>query len=216
VEPRALRQIFRVVAFGIAVASCAPQVSAQSTGRIAAGLGFTGRQPIRDDSRGSAGVNFIWRLGQGREGWGYRYGLNWYSTYLERTIGDTSTQFGKLSVRPIMGGYGYTHLMGRAAVSTNVLAGYAFTGFSMDSLAREKYRALVGGPNIHSDVRNTAVIKPEVSAWINLSDKLGANLGVGYMIARPEVTITSVAGRDRRRVVADTLMIKIGLVYSVY
>jgi hypothetical protein len=41
-------------------------------------------------------------------------------------------------------------------------------------------------------------------------------VGVHYMMARPEVTVRSSLGSDRRTVRADMFQMKVGLAYSVF
>lgn len=60
------------------------------------------------------------------------------------------------------------------------------------------------------------MLKPEVQAWVDLSRKVGLNISLGYMIARPDVTVSSSLGRDTRAIRADVLMFKVGAVYSVF
>jgi hypothetical protein len=59
-------------------------------------------------------------------------------------------------------------------------------------------------------------VKPEVSTWIDVSDKVGLNVSIGYMVARPTVTLTTALGSDPRAVRADVVMVKVGLVYSMF
>ncbi len=66
------------------------------------------------------------------------------------------------------------------------------------------------------DTSNTIVVKPELSLWRDLSEKMGLRASVGYMVARPQITVSSTAGVDKRRVNADMLMFKVGVVYSIF
>lgn len=191
--------------------------AAQSSGRIAIGASVSSKQAADPDARGKTGISFLWRLGQGGEGWGWKYGTNWYSASLERDLGGTEEDFGDLRVRPFMGGYGYSHRFGRRVkVSAGVLGGYAITSFSMRPTFNDAYRDQLGAETVSARASNTFVIKPDVSAWIDVNRKIGINIGAGYMVARPTVTVSSSLGEDRRRVRADTLMLKVGAVYSIF
>jgi hypothetical protein len=191
--------------------------AAQTRGKFAAGGAITAKQPGDDDAQGSIGRALIWRLGQAKEGWNYKYGLSWFSTRLDRTIEDSSSGIGKLNVRPILGGYGYTHVFSqRTSVSASMLGGYAFTSFSLDQSARDRFRTALGDGPFKADAANTFVLKPEVSTWINLTEKIGLNINAGYILARPTVTIRTSGAQDRRRVNADMLMLKVGFVYSLF
>ena len=192
------------------------EVQAQTDGRVAIGGNVGTKQTPQSGSRGSIGLGFLWRIGHGREGWGWKYGLNWYSAELQRPIGGENHEFGELNVRPFMGGYGYTRLVRGGQVSANVLGGFAFTSFSVRNDYALTYRFNNGGASIDADVSKAWVLKPEVSAWFDVARKLGINASAGYMIARPELAVTSALGRERRRLNADVVMIKVGAVYSIF
>lgn len=55
-----------------------------------------------------------------------------------------------------------------------------------------------------------------MSLWHDVSRKVGLNVTVGYMIARPTLTVSTSMGVERQRVRADMFTVKIGVVYSVY
>jgi hypothetical protein len=192
------------------------ELFAQSTGKLAVGASVSSKFAGASDTRGGTGIGFLYRWGHGREGWGWKYGISWYSAELGRSLEGTQSDFGKLQVRPFLAGYGYTQIIGRTKLSANLMGGYAFTSFSPHDSFDQAYRALRGVDAIDTSSSNVFVIRPEVSLWYDVSKKVGFNLGAGYVIARPEVTVTSSLGRDRHRVHADMFSIKAGLVYSVY
>src|SRR5439155_27155028 len=49
-----------------------------------------------DAARGRFGPGLLWRFGQGHEGWGYHWGLNWYAVDIDRSIGGLVTELGEL------------------------------------------------------------------------------------------------------------------------
>jgi hypothetical protein len=191
-------------------------LSAQTTGRVAVGAHISSKSGVDDLSSGHTNLGFLFRLGNGKPGWGWKYGLNWYSTDLDQTLSGVEREFGELKVRPVMGGYGYTRLIGSVQVSANILGGYAFTSFEVRPSFDEAYRRMAGVQSLHTDPSNTFVLKPEISTWINVSRKIGININTGYMVARPTVTVSGAFGEDRRRVSADMFIFKVGAVYSIF
>ncbi len=151
-----------------------------------------------------------------RKGWGIKYGFNWYATELTRPLQGRDEAFGKLRVRPILVGYGYTQPVGRAKISVNLKGGYAFSSFRLRPTFVDAYGAALGAQIAQVDAANTFVLKPEVSTWIDLNEKVGLYITGGYMIARPRIAVTTTTGEDRRRVQADVIMLKIGAAYSVF
>jgi hypothetical protein len=192
--------------------------AAQSKGKFAVGGQFSRKHSVDGESHGSMGPGLLWRFGQSKQGWKYKYGLGWYSTQLDRAIGgDIPSEFGKLRVRPILGGYGYTHLIGKkTSIAASLLGGPAFTSFALSSDASDRFRSMLGAETIEAGAGHTFVLKPQISTWIDLNEKIGLNFTTGYVVARPTVTVRTPAGEDKRRVNADMMTFKVGMVYSVF
>jgi len=189
----------------------------QTGNRVAIGAALGVRATGRPDATGDFNPIFIWRIGHDGPGWGFRYGFNWFDTDLVRAIDGRPTPFGHLNVRPIMVGYGYRFALGRlATLSANLKGGYAFSSFSMQPGFGDRYQDSLGVRGVQADVHNTFVVKPELAAWVDLSRKVGLNITAGYMIARPNISLSTSAGADRRRIDADMFMMKIGAVYSIF
>ena len=189
---------------------------AQTTGKFAIGAHVSKRASTGPEAHGNLGIGLLWRIGHSKTGFGWDWGLNWVSVDVDRSIGGTATDLGELKLRPIMVGYGYTHVFGRTSISAKTLTGYAFTSMNMSSLANDAYRDRLGARTITADASNTLVLKPEVSLWRDLSEKIGVRASVGYLIARPHIAVRSTLGEDKRRVNADMLMFKVGMVYSIF
>jgi hypothetical protein len=204
-----------LLAVAITLASAA-DAAAQSTGKFAIGGQLSTRTAAGPENKGHVGVSLLWRFGQSKTGWGWHYGLYWFSTDLERSIGGVDTEFGRLRIRPIMGGYGYTRVVGRTAMTGKVMAGYAWTSMRLSPLATDAYHNRLGAQSVSADASNTMVVIPEVSAWYNVNEKIGLKVSSGYVVARPNVTVSSTAGLDKRRVRADNVTFKVGLVYSIF
>ncbi len=199
-----------------AIAAWPGAAYAQSGGMLALGMGLTIRDAPSAGAAGTIKPSFIWRIGHGNNGWGFRWGLNWYSAELTEPIAARSTEFGRLRVRPIMAGYGYERRFGRLLVGGGVIGGYALTAFDMTPEFNDQYRLRLGATTVRTTVSNTFVVRPEMSAWFDISPKVGLNISSGYVIARPEVTVLSSLGSDTRRIRADMFSFRVGAVYSVF
>lgn len=189
---------------------------AQETNKIAIGAAIVGKQATGGESHGTLGRSFIWRFGEAKEGWGLKYGTSWYSQEIDREIGGERQSFGRLRVMPFMAGYGYTHVMGRTSISGNLQGGYAFTKFSVHEPVNLALRSSLGLDRVEADVSNTFVVKPELSVWTDLSKKIGVNVSAGYMVARPFVSVSTGGSRSRTRIKADSVILKVGVVYSIF
>ena len=195
--------------------TCATPAFAQQKGRMAVGASV-GVRTAADSSaaQGKTGVGLAWRFGQSHEGWGWNYGLGWFSTDIARSMGGEDTDLGRLRVLAPLVGYGYTHVMGRKSISANLVGGYAFNKLAQEGDMANTLRERFGVGSV--DVGNTPVLRPGVSAWYNVNDKIGIQVGAHYTVARPRVTVTSPAGTDAGRLKADMFGVKIGMVYSIF
>jgi hypothetical protein len=188
---------------------------AQTKGTLALGWEIGPMLPISDSAGGSSEFGLVWRLGRYESGWGPHWGLNWYETALTRTVGDTSVELGNLHVRPITAGYGYTFVTGPWTVIADVLGGFAFTSMSMSQAAKDAYLRL-GARNATLDASSAWVVRPEAMIWYDINKDFGLVVNVGYMLARPTITVTTSAGTTARRFNADMLGIQVGLAYSIF
>jgi hypothetical protein len=169
-----------------------------------------------DHADGHPRLGPLVRLGGAQDGWRWKVGFNWYGADLEQDVGGNFRSFGRLRVRPIMAGYGYTRVSGRVSGTVALLGGLGFASFRLDQAFADLYRASIGGASVRDEVSNPFVLKPEVSVWIDLDERFGLNFGGGYMISRPSVTLRSPGGDDRRQIDADVFILSAGLVYSVF
>ena len=212
-----VKYLLRLSLFTAVAAGLLPsEAEAQTQNKFAVGANFSQKAAPDETSRGHKSIGLLWRIGRGSEGWGWKYGLNWYSTDLDRSLEGDHEAFGELRLRPFMGGYGYTKFFGPAKVSANLMAGYSFNSFDVASTFANAYGRLRSANSVDAEASNSFVLKPEVSTWFDVNRKIGINVSGGYMIARPDVTVTSSAGRERRNVRADTFMFKVGAVYSIF
>lgn len=197
-----------------------PSARAQVNSRFAAGVDFTIAATNRDLSEDHAQSQFfpepLWRFGTTDPGWGFHWGLNWYEVDIERPVGGVATRLGELHVRPIMAGYGYTWVKKKDAITVDLLGGFAFGSMSLASGAADAYRTRLGVQATDADASNVFVLKPEIGLWHDINRYLGLNINVGYMLARPDVSVTTSAGVERRTARADQFLIKAGLVYSIF
>jgi hypothetical protein len=201
----------------IVLATAAP-AAAQSSGRFAVG-GSVGTRIAPSSTVGGHPIDWglIWRFGHSEEGWGWDGGLNWFASEVDRSLAGAPTfELGKLHVRPLMVGYGYTHRIGPTAIKAGALGGYAFVSFTTGPTAADEYRNRLGAQSLSIDTGNTFVVKPQISVWRDINQKLGVNVSAGYLVARPNLTIRTSQGEQSERVRSDQFTAHVGLVYSVF
>jgi hypothetical protein len=198
------------------VVSMAAAADAQTDNHIAIGAEWTERLSQGPGSHGDQGIGFTWRFGQSTEGWGWSYGLGWYSTDIDRAVAGRTVEWGELKVRPFMAGYGYTHVMRRSALTAELMGGYAFTAFDLKPAAIDAYVAGLGARSLSADVGNVLVVRPQLGFWYDVNRRIGVHVGAAYVIARPKIVVSSTIGDDAVRYKADSFTLKIGAVYSIF
>jgi hypothetical protein len=217
---RLRRKMFRMryLSWLLIVVAIAAPAGAQSESKLALGGSIgSGFAPSSTVSGDKFGVGLLWRIGPSEEGFGWEGGLNWFAANVDHSVsGSPAFALGELHVRPIMVGYGYTHLVGPNAIKGSVQGGYAFSSFSTAPSAMDVYRDRLGALSLSTDAANTFVVKPQVSVWRDVSPRFGVRVTAGYLIARPNLTVRSTLGEERQRIRADRFMVDIGVVYSIF
>src|SRR3954465_4474963 len=99
---------FRTALAAALVLGAASSADAQEKNSLAVGGGFTFRGASDETAHGDPSVGLRMRFGHSDPGWGWQFGLGWYSTNFDREIGGRSIETGELKLRPIVAGYGYT------------------------------------------------------------------------------------------------------------
>lgn len=209
-----------VLILGLMTFGFASNARAQSEGKFALGAEFKVRMSDRasqeDYAKGKLGPGLLWRFGHSKPGWGFHWGLNWYTVEISRPIGGSATELGDLHLRPFMAGYGYTYIIGRNAIIASVIGGYAFGTIDISSTAVEAYKTRLGAASASADASNAIALRPQLGLWHDLSRKIGVNATTGYIYARPDVTVNTSIGPFKRKVRADQFYVKVGVVYSIF
>jgi hypothetical protein len=209
-----LRTLSAVVLLVVAIA---PRTAhAQTDGKFAVGANLGVRDALSPDADGGVGIGLLWRIGHSRTGWGWHWGFSWVSTDVAGSIDGAATELGELHVRPVMVGYGYTRVFGRTAVTGQVIGGYALSTLELAPEARAAFRDRLGAESVTVRPSGHPAFKPEVHVWRDLNGKVGLRVSAGYLVARPQITIRSTIGEDRRQLRADMLMLTVGMVYSIF
>jgi hypothetical protein len=206
----------RAAVSGLLMLMSAAYVGAQSDNRLALGANFSARRLTDESASGHSGIGLLWRFGEGETGWGWHWALNWFDADVRQSVGGSTVQLGELHIRPIMVGYGYSYRLGRQLFTANLVGGYCFTSMSLAPAAADAYHDRLGARSVSLRTSNPLVVRPAFDAWHDLSEKVGLNASIGFLVVRPRVTVLSTLGEDERRLRADTLQLKIGLVYSIF
>lgn len=175
--------------------------------RLLALGGLVGWSGPRDASLGSTTqIGPVVRIGRGG-GLGLTFGLGWFATdALPATIpGDP---LGRVRIRPIMGGVGYTVGGSRASASFSLVGGVALNSVVIGTNI-DPHELILG-------VDDSFAWRPAVSFWFDASDRIALTAFSGYVLTRPEATYLTAGEVTTRRLDASTVLAKVGLAYKLF
>jgi hypothetical protein len=215
-------RLIQVVCLAIAADILAGDAHAQGTTidsavtHVGLGAGISFYSPSSGEASSSQGIALAYRWHGFHSGWGPTFGLDWHSTDFNQTLGSVSaTPLGSLRMRALLAGIGYTRHYGKLSASASVSAGYSFNDFSVDGNAGPAF-ARGGIPFLGASVDNSAMLKPALAVWYDVARHVGVGVGVAYLVARPEETLTTATGSESRHLNADALEVSAGLTFGVW
>jgi len=188
----------------------ATNASAQMITNIAkrAGIGGSvgGIFPFDDDvSVGSAfGVNAGLAPAPG---FGPTIGLGWYQGDLTLSGISGDREVGRLRVRPLMGGVGYTWVTGRVATGVSINAGISFNSIDLN----DQYRTFFGpGTQVSVDASNSFAVRPQIRFEYSVARKVGVYTSLGYFFTKFDNVIETPVGRFENEWDASSFNIFVG------
>ncbi len=183
------------------------EISSASRRRLLAVGASVNTRQTSDDSL-SAGMTLgpLFRLGAGR-GLGLMFGLSWFNADL--SLDSSPGPLGHITVRPVMGGASYTFTdQTRWSIGASLVGGVAFNSFTLEESTARDVLAL--------EVDNSLAIRPGLSLWLDLTNRVALNVFTGYVITRPQMTFLENGQFARRSVRADTAVLNVGMAYKVF
>jgi hypothetical protein len=199
--------LFAVLACAIAATGASAQAIPDVVRRIGVGGSIGGIFPFDDDVNAglAAGVN----VGLApATGFGPTIGLGWYEgdLTLSRVSGDAYV--GRLRVRPLMAGVGYTWVTGRVATGVSLNAGISFNSIRLD----DEYRAVFGGgSDVRADANNSFAARPQLRVEYAVARKVGVYSSAGYFFTEFDNAIETSAGRFENEWDASSFNIFVGV-----
>lgn len=147
-------------------------------------------------------------------GWGPTFGISWTTAELRAPVGNQAASIGTIKLRPVMAGFGYRRLLGRALVSAGIVAGYTFNDARTDV-------PLPPGVTATVKVDNTWAAGPKAGVTFAVTRRLGLVGSLSYVYSNPDVTVR--VSRDglpvfeaTDHVRGDALSARIGLAVSLF
>jgi len=173
-------------------------------GRLAIGASFGVSHPTTAPFESAWSVSPVVRFGSSA-GLGLAGVFDWHGASVAAEPGSPAS---RLRVRPIMAGLGYTAVAGRVAVSPSLVGGYAFNRIIVPNTGAAGRLAV--------DAGNSLVWRPGVSVWINTGRRMVANLSVGRVFTRLNVTVVDGGVVEERSIRGDATTVSVGLSYWLF
>ena len=142
-----------------------------------------------------------------KPGLGAMLGLGWYQTDLTFAGVSGDVEVGRIRVRPIMAGIGYTWVKDRLATGVSIGAGISFNSIRLN----DQYRTFFGpGTEVRVDASNSFVVRPQLRAEYAVARKLGVFSSVGYFFNKFDNVIETPIGRFENEWDASSFNISVG------
>ena len=116
-------------------------------------------------------------------------------------------EVGRLRVRPLMAGIGYTWVKGRVATGVSINAGISFNSIRLN----DEYRTLFGaGTEVRIDASNSFAVRPQFRVEYAVARKVGVYSSVGYFFTKFDNVIETPLGRFENEWDASSFNIFVG------
>ena len=192
----------------------APPAAAQMEGRVMVGVGVSSTFPSSSDLE--SGLSIGYSIGTvPKEGWGLAWAFNWYGADVKGEAVGTQGKFGRLSVRPIMIGVGYTHAAGRFTVSPNVVLGPALNTLRIDSAQRPSF-ALEGDDFDRKGGTWSLAVRPAVTVNYALTSRFGLSGTAGYVFNKSTFDLGTPAGSLEKEFDSNAFNVRAGVILSLF
>jgi hypothetical protein len=175
--------------------------------RVGIGGSVGGIFPLDDDvSVGlAAGVNAGLAPAPG---FGPTLGFGWYQADLTLSGVSGDVDVGRLRVRPLMAGVGYTWVKDRIAAGVSINAGISFNSIRLN----DTYRTFFGpGTEVRVDASNSFAVRPQFRVEYAAARKVGVYSSVGYFFTEFDNVIETPVGRFENEWDASSVNIFVGV-----
>ena len=148
------------------------------------------REPIGSDVTKGTTFGASIGLSPGRtNGWRYPFGFTMFS---ENLLGPNGQEFAELRSRAILAGIGYGWHFGKLSTGASLQTGYSFNRTRPQGDLLSAFNVPTGAVSVHAD--NSLLLRPQVKAEYFITPKFTFRISADYMLARPDITVTTPSG----------------------
>jgi hypothetical protein len=196
-----------VLVCAMSAMSASAQTITETVKRVGIGGSVGGIFPIDEDV--NAGRAFGVSFGLAPEaGFGPTIGFGWYEGDLTLSGVSGDADVGRLRVRPLMAGVGYTWVKDRVAMGVSFNAGISFNSIRLN----DQYRTFFGpGTEVRVDASNSFAARPQLRVEYAVARKVGVYSSAGYFFTEFDNVIDTPIGRFENEWDASSFNIFVGV-----
>jgi hypothetical protein len=171
--------------------------------------------PTSPEAGTDIGPSVVIRL-RGSEGFGPSFALNWFTTPLQTEVGGREVELGKVSVRPLLFGVGYSRrITYRSRLLASIGAGVAFAHARDTGTLKQAFDQLGLGP-VGVKVSNSFAWRATGGLWVDLGRRFGLIVSLGYLGVQPEITITAPGADIRYPIDLGSVVTSVGFTFGIF
>jgi hypothetical protein len=180
-----------VLACAVTATNASAQVITDMIKRVGAGASVGKMFTFDDEVNVGVGVGFNVGLAP-KPGLSPTLGFGWYQGDLTLSGVSPDAEAGRLRVRPLMAGVGYTWVKDKLATGVSVNAGVSFNSIRVN----DQYRTIFGpGTEVRVDASNSFAVRPQLRAEYAVARRLGVFSSAGYFFTKFDNVIETPVGR---------------------
>jgi hypothetical protein len=194
----------------------APPAVAQEASAVSLGLSWSVTAPTSPSADADVGPGVLLRL-RGSQGIGPSVAFNWFSTPVRTTVDGKPAYLGRVRLRPLMAGIGYSRQLGRKLKwSATADAGIAFARARATGGLEQAYAERLGVGQVTVAAHDAFAWRVNGSLWMDLGPRYGLVVSLGYLGVRPEIAVVTSAGTTRGRVDVGSVVTSVGFAYGIF
>jgi hypothetical protein len=180
-----------VLACAVTATNASAQVIANLVKRV--GIGASVGKMFTFDDEVNVGVGGGINVGLSpKPGMGPTIGFGWYQGDLTFSTLTGEAEVGRLRVRPLMAGVGYTWVKDRLATGVSINAGVSFNSIRLN----DQYRNFFGpGTEVRVDASNSFAVRPQIRFEYTVARKVGVFSSAGYFFTEFDNVVETPLGR---------------------
>jgi hypothetical protein len=195
-----------------------PQQSKRS--RLLVGVALDSTTMPGKQASDSLEPSIIWRW-RGRfsrqdDRWAFAYRFSSFDSQISSPVGVGLLPVADVKLRPLMIGLDYKMPRGRWNWAAGMSVGWAFNSIDTPDAYRERAAAAVGAADLWADIHNTLAWGPRVKGWYDINRKMSLMVESAYLVMRPSLDLRAAGVSSTRRLNADALVLKVGIVYGIF